>query len=340
MTRPTYRMARRSEAKPLVGLYSRSGCGKTLSALYLARGFVGPSGKIAMIETESGRGEMYADLPALMPGSYGVIPMRPWSSKDDQGNDIQGGFSPREYGQAISDAEAEKVDALIIDSASHEWEGVGGVLHMAALNQEAGKKGNQVWQVPKIDHQRHFVGRLLQTSIPLVIVCMRARYPMEQVTAGTIERWKAAGGTGQAPKLGEWVRSPTLEPKQSEDILFEMLTHGWIDEEHRFWATRYARPEMQAFMPSGQPLTIQTGEALGRWAAGTSASSSPPATATEKRPTLAAFKLALEASKNRDDLVAAWKMIGGLPEAEREAATKAFEARRDALGIKTKAKTG
>src|SRR5262245_35079104 len=106
-----FRPATRSEAKPLIGLYAESGCGQTWSALLLARGFVGPSGKIGMIETEGGRGE--ANVGREPVGQYLVRPIR-------------GSFSPQEYGEAITDAENEKLDALIIDSASHEWEGAGG----------------------------------------------------------------------------------------------------------------------------------------------------------------------------------------------------------------------
>jgi len=181
----SFRPATRSEAKPLIGLYSESGNGKTYSALLLARGYVGPQGSIGMIETESGRGEAYADI---LPGGYNVLPIR-------------GDFSPENFGKALTAAENAKLDALIIDSASHEWEGAGGVLGMAAENQAAGKKGPLVWQKPKMDHQRHFMLRLMQTPIPLVIVCMRAKYPM-------VERKKQNGEK-------EWIRSETLEPKQA-----------------------------------------------------------------------------------------------------------------------------
>ena len=69
----SFRPAERSQAKPLIGLYAESGCGKTYSALLLARGFVGSAGKIGMIETEAGRGEAYADI---VPGGYDVASLR------------------------------------------------------------------------------------------------------------------------------------------------------------------------------------------------------------------------------------------------------------------------
>lgn len=234
-----FRPAKRSEAKPLIGLYSESGCGKTYSALLLARGFVGPTGRIGMIETESGRGEVYADQ---LPGGYSVLPLR-----DD--------FSPATYGKAIAEAEKQQFDALIIDSASHEWEGQGGVLSMAAANQGAGKKGVLVWQQPKMEHQRHFMLRLMQTPIPLVIVCMRAKYPMQEVQKH---------GSNQK----EWVRSTVLEPKQSEDILFEMMIHGWIDKEHRLHVTKYTRADLARVMVDGEPIGEETGRALAAWSAG------------------------------------------------------------------------
>jgi len=249
----TFRRAVASEAKPLIGLYSESGCGKTKSALLLARGFTGDMSKVGMIETESGRGEAYADDPVV--GGYNVLPIR-----ED--------FSPTAYGQAISAAEQAHLQCLIIDSASHEWEGVGGVLAMAAANQADGKKGPLVWQKPKIDHAREFMLRLTQTPIPLVIVCMRAKYPMKEVTHSDIEAWEKAGANGKRPKVGEWVRSPSLYPKQSEDILYEMFVHAWIDQQHALHVTKYSIDQMLQVFREGEPVTIQTGERLAAWAAG------------------------------------------------------------------------
>lgn len=238
-----FRPAKRSEAKPLVGLYAESGAGKTLSALLLARGFVGPEGRIGMIETESGRGEAYADDPRL-PGGYAVLPLRET-------------FSPEVYGEAIQQAEKESFDALIIDSASHEWDAIGGVRHMAAMNEEEGKKGMLVWQGPKMAHQRHFMLPLLTTPISLVILCMRARYPMEEKKG--------------VPETQRWSRSESLVPYQSDTILFEMFIHGWIDREHRFHGTKYTREDLRPVIRDNEPITLDTGQRLAAWASGTPA---------------------------------------------------------------------
>ncbi len=275
MNQPTYqfRPATRSEAKPLIGLYSESGAGKTFSALLLARGHVGPQGRIGMIETESGRGEAYAD-PGEYPeiGGYDVLPLR-----DD--------FSPQAYGKAITAAEQAKLDALIIVSASHEWEGAGGVLSMAAANQAAGKKGPIVWQQPKLQHQREFMLRFMQTSIPLVVMCMRARYPMREVP-------KSGGGK-------EWRRSETLDPKQADDILFEMFVHGWIGRgDHAFHLTKCTAKALEPVFRDGQPITVDTGRALAEWARGAPQKEAEAKPATEAL-TLEAAMAWLEKMKQR-----------------------------------------
>tara|TARA_Y100000310_G_scaffold67277_1_gene62599 strand:+ start:33870 stop:34913 length:1044 start_codon:yes stop_codon:yes gene_type:complete len=236
------REAVRSQAKPLIGFYAESGKGKTYSALLLARGFIGPKGRIIMAETEGGRGEAFADkdeYPEI--GGYNVRPIR-----ED--------FSPVEYGKAITEIEGAKPDAMIIDSASHEWEGAGGVLAMAAANQAAGKKGPLVWQKPKMDHQTHFMLRLMQTPIPLVIVCMRAKYAMKEIT-------KPNGGK-------EWARSKDLSPKQSEDVLYEMFVHGWIDGDHCLHVTKFTTRALESVFLTGEPVTVDTGKRLAAHAAG------------------------------------------------------------------------
>jgi hypothetical protein len=250
----TIRDAIATEAKPLLGLYALSGHGKTFGALQVAKGFVGDMPKVCMIETEAGRGEAHAGDPVI--GGYKVISLR-----ED--------FSPKTYGGAIEAAEKGGFQALIIDSASHEWEGVGGVLAMAEEERGKGKKGQAVWARPKIEHSREFMLRLTQTPIPLVIVCMRAKYPMYEVTAKHLELWEAAGRPGgKPPKVGEWARSWQLEPKQSEDILSEMFVHGWIDEAHRFHGTKFTLDVLAQVFIEGEPLGIETGKRLAAWAAG------------------------------------------------------------------------
>jgi hypothetical protein len=293
----SFRPARRSEAKPLIGLYSESGAGKTYSALLLARGFVGPAGKIGMIETESGRGEAYADI---IPGGYEVL-------------SIRGDFSPKNFGDALTAAEEAKCNALIIDSASHEWSAAGGVLSMAADNQAKGMKGVLVWQQPKMQHQRNFMLRLLTTPIALVIVCMRAKYPMIEITKDGRK---------------EWTRSPDLEPDQAADILFEMFLHGWISRDHKFHGTKYSRDDLRAVIKDNEPITLETGKRVAAWASGTPVASHRPENAAPPRSEqsrsnlnegeeasetdserLTRFTKQMNAAANQKELAAIWRGI-------------------------------
>ena len=230
-----FRPAKTSEAKPLIGIYAVSGAGKTYSALLLAKGFAGDMSTVGMIETESGRGEVFAD-DALV-GGFNVLSLR------DE-------FSPKAYGAAIDAAGKAGLQVLIVDSASHEWEGAGGVLSMAADNEAAGKKGQTIWLKPKMNHQREFMLKLMQTPVPLVIVCMRAKYPMKEI----IKDGKK-----------EWSRSEVLEPKQADDILFEMMVHGWVSQDHKFHVTKYTKESFKQVFVDGEAITVETGKRLKSW---------------------------------------------------------------------------
>lgn len=231
--------ATRKGFKPLIGLYAESGCGKTYSALLLARGLVGPAGNITMIDTESGRGSLYADV---IPGGYNTI-------------DFEAPFRPKRFIEAIEAVEKSRADVLLVDSASHEWEGIGGVLEWATENETAGKKGRQIWKDPKMDHER-MVGKLLQTRLP-IIVCMRAKHLLvETVDPQTRKK--------------EMVKDPDATPKQAEDFIYSMTFHAEIKQDHSLRITKVSHPTLRACFPDQGPITIATGEALAKWCASSS----------------------------------------------------------------------
>jgi hypothetical protein len=294
MSNLTVRPARRSEAKPLIAFYDKSGGGKTLSALFLARGFVGRNGKIVMIESEAGRGEAHMDtvIGDSYVGGFDVISLR-----ED--------FSPKTYSEAITLAERADAQALIVDSFSHEWEGVGGVLHMAEMKRQEGTKGQQVWTQAKIDHQRHVIGRLLQTPIPLVILCMRAKIPMEEYLDDKGKK--------------QLRRSDMLVPKQDHDILFECFVHGHFDAEHKFHGTKYTKPELANVLRSGEVITNATGEALARWAR------------NEPTATLGAIIARIAHALDLNELSAVGLAARGLPEGDKAAAGAAYKQRMQEL---------
>lgn len=147
------RQAKRAGSKVVVGIAGQSGDGKTLTALYLARGMVEHAGEIGFLDTENRRGSLYADkldAPFLI-------------------GDLYPPFSPARYSQAIKEFQDAGVKVLVIDSVTHEWEGEGGCEDIATSGN--GKMAN--WKLAKAEHKK-FMNTLLQSDMH-IICCIRAR---------------------------------------------------------------------------------------------------------------------------------------------------------------------
>jgi hypothetical protein len=104
--------ATRKQVKLKVGFSGASGFGKTYSALLMAYGVTGDWSKIAVIDTENGSADLYADL-----GGYNTLTLSP-------------PFTPERYIEAINMCEKANVEVIIIDSITHEWDGEGGCLDL------------------------------------------------------------------------------------------------------------------------------------------------------------------------------------------------------------------
>lgn len=98
-----FKTATRKRVKARLALVGMSKSGKSLLSLGIARGIVGPAGKIAAIDTENGALSLYA-------GRYGDFDVQELTNT-----------SPDQYIRAIEEAARAKYDALIIDSCSQEW---------------------------------------------------------------------------------------------------------------------------------------------------------------------------------------------------------------------------
>ncbi len=218
---------------PIIGLYAESGCGKTMSALLLARGLVGPVGDIHLIDTESRRGSIYADV---IPGGYSVL-------------DLDAPFTPARYIQALDAIYKAGAKVAVIDSASHEWEGMGGVLDMATDNeQRSGRAGLHNWKQPKFEHAK-FVQFMLRSPIPIVI-CIRAKYKTKQKK----ENNKTV-----------IIKDEFTSPIQAEDFIFELTAHAEILPDHSINLTKCSHPELRKCFPEKGPITTQHGELIAKW---------------------------------------------------------------------------
>lgn len=244
-----FKPATRQGVIPLVGLYAESGCGKTMSALLLARGFVGPTGKIAMIDSESGRGSLYADV---IPGGYETLRLEP-------------PFSPSRYVDALQAAFNAGFGIVVIDSMSHEHDGMGGVLDMAAANEEKSGKGLHVWKGPKLEHAK-MVQLLLRCPVP-VVCCIRAKYKTRQIKD---EKGKTA-----------IVKDNVTSPIQDEAFIYELTAHAEILPDHSINLTKASHPDLRKCFPEKGPITIEHGKLLAQWCANPGGNKSAGSTAVK-----------------------------------------------------------
>jgi hypothetical protein len=146
----------------LIALWGFSDAGKTYSSLRLARGLVGPQGKIGLIDTENKRALYYAER-------FGG-----WFHLD-----LQPPFTPDRYVAAHNAMIKAGMDAVIIDSQSHVWDGEGGVLDIA---EGSSINGLGKWKAPKMAYQRMF-NTMLRSPIH-IIFNLRAKDKNVQIGSG------------------------------------------------------------------------------------------------------------------------------------------------------------
>jgi hypothetical protein len=232
------RRATRSVVKPFIGIYGESGTGKTFSALILARGLAGPNGDIVLVDSESGRGSTYAGTPPV--GDYNTVEILP-------------PFSPQAYIAKMDEVEASGAAVGILDSASHEWEGVGGVLDLAGDSEaRTGRAGLHNWKQPKFEHAK-FIQRLMRARIPW-IVCLRAKFKTRQ------------GKDGGRTVI---IKDDYTSPIQAEDFIFECLCHGEIlPQSHKFRLTKHSHPDLKKCFPEDGMIEVRHGKMIADWCNG------------------------------------------------------------------------
>lgn len=230
----TIREAVREGARLVIGISGVSGSGKTYTALQMAWGLAkGNSKKVGLLDTENKRGSLYADCLV---------------GKDGKNNsfligDLYAPFSPQRYSAAIKEFQQAGVEVLVIDSASHEWEGEGGCEDIA---DDGGKVAN--WKKAKREHKK-FMGTLLTCDMH-IIVCNRARE-------------KTSFKDPKAPvSLG-------LQPICEKNFMFEMTASLMIHDQGQRRDILKCPADLQAILskPDGY-LGAREGLALRQWVDG------------------------------------------------------------------------
>lgn len=229
-----FQKAVRRAVPMLISISSVSGGGKTYSALLLAAGIAGPNGRVGMLDTENGRGSMYADSPGIqkaMPNGFSIVQM-------------DAPFSPGRYTEAIRSAEAAGLDVLVIDSVTHEWEGLGGCAEIAETKK---LKGMPNWALAKKEHKL-FMLNCLSSKMHLIF-CIRARDKVKIIKVN---------GQEQVVPMG-------LQPVTEKNFVFEMLVSLQLEEQTHF-ATAIKVPEPLAHLfPGGRLITVEDGRLIREW---------------------------------------------------------------------------
>lgn len=170
-----------------------TGSGKSRAALELASKLFGGQLKTTLINTERGREKLYADRY-----SYSLIDL---CEEED--------FSPEAYMRALDIAEQHNPGGIyVVDSASHEWMGKGGILQMAD------RFGD--WKTVRPKHNA-WVERMLATQGHL-IVCCRAKMKYEVGTEQVQGRERQV------------IRMLGVGPIQSDDLQYEFNTVVRFDQ--------------------------------------------------------------------------------------------------------------
>ena len=220
-----FRKAERRKAKLRLAITGPAGSGKTYGALQVAQGL---GGRIAMIDTENGSGDLYSSIC-----EYDIM-------------NINAPFDPRKYIQAIHDAENEGYDVLIIDSLSHCWISEGGLLDMKEQLATSGKYNSfSAWS--KVTPIQNKLIEAMLTSKCHIIATMRSRTDYVQVVNDK--------GRTEIRKVG-------LAPVQRDGMDYEFSVVFDLNNEH---TVTVSKDRTSIFDGKNFTLSSETGATLLDW---------------------------------------------------------------------------
>lgn len=221
-----FEQATKKAAKARIALDGPSGSGKTYTALMLASAL---SGRIAVIDTEHRSASKYADLFEF----------------DTLALDT---YDPQILIEALAVAGQHGYDVVIVDSLSHFWMGVNGMLEQVdRATKRAGGHGMAGWKEMR-PVERRMVDALL--AYPgHVIVTMRVKVEWVQ---------------GENPRTGkpQMVKVGT-KPEQREGLEYEFDIVGSLDLENELTVTKTRCPQLSGAVVSKPGREL--GEVIKAW---------------------------------------------------------------------------
>ena len=221
-----FRKAEKQKAKLRLAITGTAGSGKTYGALLIAKGL---SGRIVLLDTENGSGDLYAGICDYDVGA------------------IQAPYDIVKYIDGIKQAEKLGYNVIIIDSLSHAWSGEGGLLEQVDNIASASRSGNSYTAWRQITPKHNKLIETMLNSSCHVIATMRSK--TEYVI---VENDK---GRKEPRKVG-------LAPVQREgmDYEFGVVFDLGINHMATVSKDRTSLFDGQVFM-----LSEQTGQTLKTW---------------------------------------------------------------------------
>lgn len=262
-----------TEPLPLsVGISGGSGTGKTYSALRMARGIAreitgDKNAPIGFVDTENRRGLHYREaFPEMMHSDFTAI--------NDRG-EVEG-FTIGRWLELIDAAEHAQLLSVVIDSFSHSWAGVGGVLEMQAmvldrLVAEAERRANGrytverdkfsqlAWAEVKPQYRR-LVDRIIRAKTNFVI-CTRAKPVMQK---GFGDKATNAFKTKTRRADIPW------NPETDSDLMFEFTAMVILDPVAPGCPVHQIKvaDQFKGVFDPKKPITEETGRRMAEWAKG------------------------------------------------------------------------
>lgn len=244
----SYKPASFECATLMFGIAGATSSGKTMSALRLASG-LSPDKPIFLVDTEQRRSLLYAKRFKF------------------QHVQMSEPFSPARYKEAIEFCVAQGAGAIIVDSMSHEHEGVGGVLEMQEqeLNRMAGDDYGRreamkfsAWIRPKAEHNR-MLNSVVQKRAHMIF-CFRAKDKLELV-----KKQNARGKWVMEPVSVGWtpICTDRFEYEMTAMLVLPPASKGAPDLTAR---STKLNDDLAAIFHDGEQLSEAHGKALRAWA--------------------------------------------------------------------------
>jgi hypothetical protein len=219
--------ATRAAAKARIALAGPSGSGKTYTGLSLACRL---AERVAVIDTERGSASKYVGL-----NSWAFDTLAPTS------------FSPQSLTEALAVAGGEGYGCVVVDSLSHYWMGVDGMLEQVDRRAKGGNNFSG-WKEARPDERRMIDSLVSYPGHVIVTLRVKTEYVIEDNDRGK-----------KVP------RKVGLRPEQREGIEYEFDVIGDLDLDNTLTVSKTRIPMLHgATIPKPGP---ELGETIRDWLA-------------------------------------------------------------------------